>query len=883
MHTLLRRGSTVKPDGSAGVRLDLIFMSAGWTLLGVGLVLYASTVLLSVEMLYNVISYCCVILSVMGVAAGLGGELLLMKIDRINNDLHSMSWIVFENEQLTTTKATLSQFQELRDVELSILTLVKNIIQVRPYLPTVENDFSSIEEDTKSDFSSSEEEDTESDSEFPEPNTAASSPCASPKPIIRIDSMFRATTDPHSAPKIRFDVGNEDLTKKAFDFTNARKRLSLPGGVASRRQSVSDTFVAYHRRSSMAGYNFGRRKSSCASDYEPDKTDSAAVLKLNSKLRNTMRKGKGTIISVEFGLLELVNDSTEGTYHLAEILVSNVLDIVKNNNGTILQIRADGVIASWNTHQPCSLHAWSACRSALEIKESMESVEENERVGWSVAITGGILYSGNIGNDHHKAQFILGDKVDKARYMNQLSRVLQTPILLTEAVQEMTTDEIKSRPIDIISWGTQEECRTEMIFELLSESDTKDVGTWKQAFSAFIGDHHEKALELLSALDDKDEQVDRFTALVKSATDNSGLVPKPYSRKLDGWQVWEVSDDQSPQSLVTGTGTSVGSRQSLYSVESLSKNKKLSWDGFGTKRQNSQEHAELLKIAIEQDVPPDDFDSDSDDYDTPPTFFIDKDGCKWRRSDKKLGEGAFGEVWLGMSGEGSLVALKCIKMENQPVVKKNRFGRSGQGQSETLTSAINEVDVLSKYKDDSIVSFISCGVYDRHIIVAMEYVSGGSLASVISSFGSIPTNSAKRYTRDILKGLIYLHSKNIVHRDLKPANVLLHTDGQCKLSDFGTSALSDMVTDTRTIGTPLFMAPEACNGKACKASDVWSLGHTVIEMLTSQTPFEYALDVPKQQHCFMRWLCQTEGDIPLPAESSLGTEASALVAKVLIR
>eukprot|EP00660_Eupelagonema_oceanica_P006634 gene6634-1326_t len=66
----------------------------------------------------------------------------------------------------------------------------------------------------------------------------------------------------------------------------------------------------------------------------------------------------------------------------------------------------------------------------------------------------------------------------------------------------------------------------------------------------------------------------------------------------------------------------------------------------------------------------------------------------------------------------------------------------------------------------------------------MEYVSGGSLLSVIARFGAVALSSARRYLRDILRGLHFLHSHEIVHRDMKPANVLLQIDGQCKIADF---------------------------------------------------------------------------------------------------
>ena len=101
---------------------------------------------------------------------------------------------------------------------------------------------------------------------------------------------------------------------------------------------------------------------------------------------------------------------------------------------------------------------------------------------------------------------------------------------------------------------------------------------------------------------------------------------------------------------------------------------------------------------------------------------------------------------------------------------------------------------------------------------------------------AVPLANARPYFRDILQGLEYLHFQGVIHRDLKPENILLDAEGVVKLADFGLSVVVEADdaehTLSASVGTPLFMAPEAFAGKAHteergRASDIWSLGATL--------------------------------------------------------
>ena len=125
----------------------------------------------------------------------------------------------------------------------------------------------------------------------------------------------------------------------------------------------------------------------------------------------------------------------------------------------------------------------------------------------------------------------------------------------------------------------------------------------------------------------------------------------------------------------------------------------------------------------------------------------------------------------------------------------------------------------------------------------MEYISGGSIKSLLNKFGPFDEKTIKVYTRQILNGLLYLHSNKIIHMDIKAANILVSSEGTVKLSDFGCSSNLDFSKTTsqqmETIrGSLPWMAPEVINNMSYSLkSDIWSLGCTIIEMASAKSPW----------------------------------------------
>ncbi|WIA40536.1 hypothetical protein OEZ86_013882 [Tetradesmus obliquus] len=131
------------------------------------------------------------------------------------------------------------------------------------------------------------------------------------------------------------------------------------------------------------------------------------------------------------------------------------------------------------------------------------------------------------------------------------------------------------------------------------------------------------------------------------------------------------------------------------------------------------------------------------------------------------------------------------------------------------------------------------------LIMVMEYMPGGPL---LSSAGQgmtepLPEAAARRYFRELVSGLDYLHSNLIMHGDLKPDNLLLSAEGQLKISDFGSAAVlpsPDSLIST-TLGTPAFMAPEMCGLKSSPfkpfPAECWALGASLFMFVYGRAPY----------------------------------------------
>lgn len=119
-----------------------------------------------------------------------------------------------------------------------------------------------------------------------------------------------------------------------------------------------------------------------------------------------------------------------------------------------------------------------------------------------------------------------------------------------------------------------------------------------------------------------------------------------------------------------------------------------------------------------------------------------------------------------------------------------------------------------------------------------RYCENGSLHSISKNFGRFPENLVGLYMSQVLHGLLYLHEQGVIHRDIKGANILTTKEGLVKLADFGVASRTTGLSKSSVVGTPYWMAPEVIElSGATTASDIWSLGCTVIELLEGKPPY----------------------------------------------
>src|SRR5918992_548715 len=195
---------------------------------------------------------------------------------------------------------------------------------------------------------------------------------------------------------------------------------------------------------------------------------------------------------------------------------------------------------------------------------------------------------------------------------------------------------------------------------------------------------------------------------------------------------------------------------------------------------------------------------------------------------RKLGSGGMANVYLAEDEDlGRRVAIKIL---NDRYANDDAFNERFRREAKSA-AALSHPNIVSIYDR---------GDADGRPYIAMEVIEGRSLKELILTSGSLPIGQAIEYAKQILGAVRFAHRHGIIHRDIKPHNILLGFEDRLKVTDFGIAraGASQMTEAGSIMGTAQYLSPEQARGApVTAASDLYSVGIVLYEMLTGKTPF----------------------------------------------
>jgi beta-lactam-binding protein with PASTA domain/tRNA A-37 threonylcarbamoyl transferase component Bud32 len=195
----------------------------------------------------------------------------------------------------------------------------------------------------------------------------------------------------------------------------------------------------------------------------------------------------------------------------------------------------------------------------------------------------------------------------------------------------------------------------------------------------------------------------------------------------------------------------------------------------------------------------------------------------------RVGSGGMAEVYCAQDLQlGRKVALKVLY---------RRFAEDG----EFVERFRREASSAAGLQHQHVVSVYDRGEYDGTYYIAMEYLDGRSLKRIVQEEAPLDPDRAIGLTIQVLRAARFAHRRGIIHRDFKPQNVIVDAEGRAKVTDFGIAraGASDMTQTGSIMGTAQYLSPEQAQGEPVSAaSDLYSIGIILYEMLTGRVPFE---------------------------------------------
>ncbi|HYL40125.1 MAG TPA: protein kinase, partial [Candidatus Binatus sp.] len=195
---------------------------------------------------------------------------------------------------------------------------------------------------------------------------------------------------------------------------------------------------------------------------------------------------------------------------------------------------------------------------------------------------------------------------------------------------------------------------------------------------------------------------------------------------------------------------------------------------------------------------------------------------------------------LGQGGMATIYRARDAQLERDVAVKVLRpeYGAD----PDFVDRFRHEAQAAASLNHPGIVSVFDYGTDPAGPFIVMELVDGEDLATILRRAGALPPRQAARLVAQAARGLAAAHERGFVHRDVKPGNILVTRDGRVKVTDFGIAramAESALTLPGTTLGSVHYFSPEQARGEpATTASDIYSIGIVLFELLTGRRPWE---------------------------------------------
>jgi serine/threonine protein kinase len=205
---------------------------------------------------------------------------------------------------------------------------------------------------------------------------------------------------------------------------------------------------------------------------------------------------------------------------------------------------------------------------------------------------------------------------------------------------------------------------------------------------------------------------------------------------------------------------------------------------------------------------------------------------------------------IGAGGMGAVVKARDQKLRRTVALKF--LPPDFLSHPEDAAELRREAELASSIAHENVVQIFSWHEVDNVPFYAMEYIEGETVDQMVMRRDQLDPIEAMRIASEAARGVEALHRLGIIHRDIKPHNILISKEGRVKITDFGISRTTEMISDeaknsSMIAGTPNFMSPEQARGEAAtRHSDIYSLGATLYYMLTGRPPVEPAPDIRTQ-------------------------------------